>query len=72
MLYKNSSDQSVQLFRPGFIEIALFPPKGKKVKILLAFQKSARFSLKSTKREVMSPWFLPSVESLVKVSCFLI
>lgn len=28
MLYKNSADQSVQLFRPGFIEIALFPPKG--------------------------------------------
>ena len=48
MLYKNSADQSVQLFRPGFIEIALFPPKGKKVKILLAFQKSTRFSLTSS------------------------
>ena len=45
--YIKTADQSVQLFRPGFIEIAPFPPKGKKVKILLAFQKSARFSLTS-------------------------
>lgn len=55
------------------IEIALFSPKGKKVKILLAFQKSAKFSLTSPSsqpREKSCHPDLPSVESPVKVSCF--